>query len=400
LKKLPYHKPQLLETIDKDADCVLAFTSFLIRTHQAPINRFDLILHQTTVEALRGLIASLDDKAEDGSVISLFHEFFMALISNPSPEFLADEWQDPLLRFLIAFHLQDDHGSFARAPLIPPNISKLQWGIRATCAFEIQSRKEEFNNDSFRTYERYVQPFLTERRPTMFNTLRQQMALTSSLSYTHAFLPLFAWDPTRQNLSIDGKVLPMSKFKGAIHGSLQDLPFMMDRIFGGCQYNDILDYMDLRLDPSSPTQWFRDRPQEFAIGTSVFSNCDNELGRYRHRLLDAMSKDPKYFTYLQGKLHSKAGRSSIMDFIVPLLKAFSLSQYIRMVWFSGQFRPGRLLPHDHSLGGWCTGCRMQLPGVRDQPPWTTGLPYPQRDGDHRNDLCQDTVESRRLSVNC
>jgi hypothetical protein len=325
LKKIPYHKPQLSETIDKDADCVTTFTSFLIRTHQTPIDNFGLVLHPTTTEALRRLVGSLDDKAEDRCVISLFHEFFMSLISNPSPEFLADEWQDPLLRFLIVFHLQDDYGSFARAPIIPPNISKLQWAIRATCAFEIQCRKEEFNNDCFQTYERYVRPFLTEKHPTMFNTLRQQMAMTSSLSYAHTFLPLFAWDPARKNLSIDGKVLPMSHFKRAIHSTLQDLPSMIDPIFGDCPYKDILDYIDSRLDPSSPIQWFRDRPQEFAIGTSVFSNTDNELGRYRHHLLDAMSKDQRYFTYLQGKLHPKAGKSQTIDFMALSLNPFFLS---------------------------------------------------------------------------
>jgi hypothetical protein len=286
---------------------VVTFTSFLIRTRQSPIDNFDIPLHHTTTEALERLIGALKNQQEDGCVISLFHEFFMSLISNPSPEFLADEWKDPLLRFLIAFHLQDDHGTFARAPLVPPSISKLQWAIRATCASEIISRKEEFNNDAFQTYEQYVRPFLTENRPTMFNTLRQQMAMTSALSYAHAFLPLFAWDPTKQNLSIDGQVLPMTKFKRAIHGSIDQLSSLMDQVFGGCRYEDILDRIDSRLDPSSPTLWFRDRPQEFTIGTSVFSNTDNELGQYRHRLLEAMSKDTRYFTYLQGKLHPKPG---------------------------------------------------------------------------------------------
>ena len=59
------------------------------------------------------------------------------------------------------------------------------------------------NYPTFRTYETYVRPFLTEKKSTLFNILREQMTMISALAYEHPGLPHFSWDVLKQNLSID-----------------------------------------------------------------------------------------------------------------------------------------------------------------------------------------------------
>jgi hypothetical protein len=148
LKKIPFHKPEQPETIDRDADFVTIFTLFLLRTRANPIHDFPVFLHPIPTDNLSKLYDLLSDSEDDG-IAKAFHRFLFSLLSNPSQQFLADQWQDPFLRFLIAYHLRDDHGTFAQANLITPNLSKAQWAFRATCAREIELQKPRFQGDPF-----------------------------------------------------------------------------------------------------------------------------------------------------------------------------------------------------------------------------------------------------------
>jgi len=149
LKKLPFHKPEQSETVDRDSDFITLFTCFLIRTQKSSVSSYDVVLHPQTLRRLQDLHDSLSSGSEE-EVVDLFHLFLYSLLANPSLDFLADEWKDPFRLFLIAVHLQDDHGTFSRTPLIPPTISKAQWGFRATCAEEVKIRKEEFQGNCFK----------------------------------------------------------------------------------------------------------------------------------------------------------------------------------------------------------------------------------------------------------
>ena len=163
---------------------------------------------------------------------------------------------------------------------------------------------------SSRTYEKYVRPFLIEKRPTAFNILREQMTMISALAYEHPGLPLFSWDILKQNLSIDGRILPMNKFVKSIHTVITEITNIIQRIFRSSKYQDILDHIDARLDPQDPEQWFRDRPQEYSAGTSVFNDANNGFVVFRYRLLEAIASDTTYFVRLDGQLVAKQGASS------------------------------------------------------------------------------------------
>jgi hypothetical protein len=148
LKKLPFHKPEQLETIDRDADFITYFTSFLYRTQSSPIQNYPVALHPVPCSNLESLHRLLVD-GDDQDVTIAFHRFLCSLLTYPSQQFLSNEWQDPFLRFLIAYHLEDDHGTFVRVVLIPPNLSKAQWAFRATCAKEIELEREKFQGDVY-----------------------------------------------------------------------------------------------------------------------------------------------------------------------------------------------------------------------------------------------------------
>jgi hypothetical protein len=108
-----------------------------------------VILHPECAKALAELVKCLDSQSTESEVIPQIHNSIFSLLSNPSTSFLSDQWQDPFLRFLVAFHLQDNRGTFSKVTLIPPTISKAQWAFRATAAHEIKQRKAEFNGDCF-----------------------------------------------------------------------------------------------------------------------------------------------------------------------------------------------------------------------------------------------------------
>jgi len=144
----------------------------------------------------------------------------------------------------------------------------------------------------------------------MFNILREQMAMISTLAHLHPGLPLFSWDVTMQNLSIDGHVLPMKKFVKSIHDIIERIATLLRQVFRGHDYEDILQFIDSRLDPKDPERWFRDRPQCVAIGTSIFNENDNGFRKYRHRLLKVMSDDPTFFVRVDQELVPKRGKHS------------------------------------------------------------------------------------------
>jgi hypothetical protein len=135
------------------------------------------------------------------------------------------------------------------------------------------------------------------------------MTMISALAYEHPGLPLFSWDTLKQNLSIDGRILPMNKFIKSIHAVLTEITDIQ-RIFRSSKYQDILDHIDARLDPQDPEQWFRDRPQEYSAGTSVFNDANNDFLVFRHRLLEAIASDTTYFVRMDGELVAKQGAPS------------------------------------------------------------------------------------------
>jgi hypothetical protein len=327
LKKIPFHKPEQAETIDRYADFVTVFTLFLIRMQSQPVDNFPISLHPIPSDNLARLCDLLSN-GHDDDIAPAFHRFLFSLLSNPSDDFLSNQWHDPFLRFLIAFHLRDDHGTFARVILITPNLSKAQWSFRATCAREIELQKEHFRGDPFAyvfpfkfpstpsqsitwsTYQAIIAPILTHKTPSIFNTLREQMGTITDLAHKHAGIPQFGWDPLNQTLSIHSHPLPMNRFIKSIHHVIDCVANLIDKLFRRTPYGHILAYIDSRLDPADPLKWFRDHPQNLAVGTSIFNEPNNHLEEYHNALLSGMVEDDFFFGFHNGGLMPKLGMHS------------------------------------------------------------------------------------------
>jgi hypothetical protein len=305
----------------------MIFTLFLLRMQLHPVDNYPIFLHPVSCENLVKLHDLLSNGGDD-EIAAAFHRFLFSLLSHPSEQFLSNQWNDPFLRFLIAFHLQDDHGTFIRVILITPNLSKAQWAFRATAAREIELQKDQFKGDTFllvkfsfffsslmisciaySTYQHIIANILTQKKPTMFNTLREQMGMITQLAYNYAGIPQFGWDPMNQTLSIHGHPLPMSRFCDSVHHVIDRVSNLIQQLFRSQSYQDILAYIDSRLDPSNPLKWFRDNPQNYEIGTSVFNEPNNGVEQYRLALLDHLVSSGDFFTVdEEGKLLPKFGR--------------------------------------------------------------------------------------------
>jgi hypothetical protein len=101
-------------------------------------------------------------------------------------------------------------------------------------------------------------------------------------------------------LSIDGFPLPLNKFKASVESSLLDMQEMMDTLFHGCPWQDILDYIDHRTDPTDSDKWFLDRPQQSEQNTSIFNFQENGLDAFKDRLLNHLAKHSSFFSKIEG----------------------------------------------------------------------------------------------------
>jgi hypothetical protein len=174
-----------------------------------------------------------------------------------------------------------------------------------------------------------VMPHLTSTTPSMFNRLRENMKSISKLAQEHTGIGRFGWDPSHQTLSFDGVPIPMNLFVKSIHQVIDRLGKLVAQVFRRTSYTDILKYIDTRLDPANSINWFRDRPQQFSIGTSIFNESDNRFERYRHILLSDMVQDDHFFAY-QGKVLPKLGAYFQYIFLFSSLTHTLCSQHARM----------------------------------------------------------------------
>ncbi|KAG1855080.1 hypothetical protein C8R48DRAFT_776481 [Suillus tomentosus] len=314
-EKAPFRRPQEDPTLERYANFMSRFIIFLIRHLCQPVDNFDVPLHPQHSHYLKELYALLKSASSDDFVdghqrcIDLIHRTVFSLLSCVSDEFLKNEMKDLFTLFLLTYHLSDDHGNTNRASQVPPTISQAQWCFRATAAYEIMQMMPYHENNSFKTYQVLVQRYLVDGPQTLFTGLRQKMALLSALSYSEPGLPRFAWNPEMTVVSIDGFPIPLKTFKHSVDLSLDDMKAKMDELFRGCQWDDILHYIDSHTDPNNPGNWFTDSPQSADQKTSVFNFKQNGWDKYRRRLIEHLARDPRFFSRVDGKYEVNAGNA-------------------------------------------------------------------------------------------
>lgn len=124
-------------------------------------------------------------------------------------------------------------------------------------------------------------------------------------------LPRFNWDATKSALSIDGSSILLKDFYEGVFSTIFRVESLINKLFRGCKYQDILEYIDKRLDPSPKNahNWFKDDTQNEDIQFSIFKLLDNGWDQYERRLLRHVSKDPSLFQTIRGTIKGRAGKT-------------------------------------------------------------------------------------------
>ncbi|KAG6876445.1 hypothetical protein C0992_012929, partial [Termitomyces sp. T32_za158] len=325
IKHKPFMMPQETNTLSEYSDFIAYFLVFIIRHVQKPMAKFSVPLHPETLALFMFLEQSLEDSnISDSSIINSIHKCIWGLLSCPSDNFLRNDTQDPFTRFLITYHLKDDYGTLAPPPQFPHNISRAQWCFRATACWEIISLAELTGSPRQGIYEQHIKPWIHEGDQHMFNSLRQSMLHLTVLAKAQPGIARFNWNTTRTCLSIDGFPIVLKKLYQSIDTTISRVESLIDRLFRGCFFHDILKYIDSRMDPSADCaeHWFRDDPKNEDIKFSVFSMQENDFKQFEHRLLHHLSKDSKLFQQIQGTIKARAELwewFGLLDEIVGLL---------------------------------------------------------------------------------
>ncbi|KAJ4475991.1 hypothetical protein C8J55DRAFT_490271 [Lentinula edodes] len=302
LKHKPFRRPQELKTVVEDAYRTAQFVAFLITINQFPVEFFPVTVHPSVEAQLKTLATELED--ENCSISQLqdtFHECVWFILSRPSDEYIRDELMCPFTRFLIAVNLKDS-GAFVRASVIPPIIAQPQWCFRATALKEILKRSTDYNG----------------------NPLLQNMNLFRALATRQQGLARFHWNIGRSVISIDGSV---SSFVDGVQRTIGELEENIQRLFCGCPYDDILRPIDEASVPHQTGQprWFRDRPTKNDFRYSFFEEAENGFEIYRPRLLNHLSKDPRFFITTDNRVVPKNG---------AILKWFNeLDEIVRLLYY-------------------------------------------------------------------
>ncbi|KIK52458.1 hypothetical protein GYMLUDRAFT_965934 [Collybiopsis luxurians FD-317 M1] len=269
-------------------------------------------------------------------ITHILHEVVWSFLSDVTREFKAEPNMCPLSRFIIAFAITDDKGTFLPIRQIPVHYTKIQWCFRASACWEIQLRRKNFDDSCFDTYKAIVKPFLIDSEQTPFATMRENIKHFTSVVMRQPGLPRFTWDVNYEVISIDGNPLGWKTIVSSWQECLAMLQSSVDKVFRGCQYDHILDFIDSKLMPDSPDKWFRDSRTNSKVGYSFITDPTNGLQVYRNVLLRHLLHDPSLFAVVNGRVYAKAGR--VWEWFGELQDLVNLLWYITSITCPGSAR--------------------------------------------------------------
>ncbi|KAH0825908.1 hypothetical protein J3R83DRAFT_7662 [Lanmaoa asiatica] len=289
------------DTLKKYSRFMALFLVFLLRHIADPIPAFPVPFHPIHIQQL-SLLRTQVDVGELSSIEEQIHSTNIALMTHLSDEAILSDRRDLLTLFLVAYHLKDDAGNTTRVSAVPPNISAVQWCLRATAAGEVVKKATLYGGDTFKAYEEHVKHLITDARPSLFTYLRQKQAFLSTLAYSEPGLPQFIWDSTMTVLSVDGFPLSIERLRNSVNSAKSEMEALINKLTLSCDFTDAMAYIDSRTDPADPTMWFIDHPREDLQGTSIVSQDPKGLLLFSRQLLDRMTLDGTYFIKSQGTL--------------------------------------------------------------------------------------------------
>ncbi|KZT05673.1 uncharacterized protein LAESUDRAFT_759917 [Laetiporus sulphureus 93-53] len=363
----PFERPQENDTIGTYSDFVARFIIFLMRHHFHPLVDVQLAFHPHHIDAIEHLHDTLcrkdstDDECTEG-----IHQMIMSLLKFVSDGFLEDEWKELFTMFLVAFHLRDNQGNMCRAGRIPPNLSKMQWCMRASGAVETARLKMKYERNDFVAYKQEVRKYLIQGQQTLFSTLQQHMSLLSALALSEPGIPRFNWDVTRTILGIDGVGMSMHRFKSSINFMIDECHAAIREICGSLSLDDFWNHIDSKMNPMDRENCFFDDPQVTKTGSSVFTDRRNGLERFRFILMEHILDDPRFFNIDDdGKPVAAKGKCMLWNWFAKIDALVGRLYYLVVSTFGGGARGtemddlryiirGRAERHFFFLNGWGT----------------------------------------------
>ncbi|KAF8422586.1 hypothetical protein L210DRAFT_852295 [Boletus edulis BED1] len=329
----PFKNLQEKDTLKRYSRFMALFLVFLLRHIDSPIPAFSVPFHPSHIKEMSSL-RRLVETEESRGVDEQIHSTVIALLTFLSEEATLSDHRDLLTLFLVVYHLRDDTGNTTKVSAVPPNISAIQWCLRATAVREVLKMAHLYGGNTFKAYEEHVKHLITDSRPNLFTYLRQKHAFLSTLAYSEPGLPQFIWDSTMTILSVDGFPLSVARLRKSVECVKDEMQSLIDKLTLSCDLADAMAYIDSRTNPSNPTMWFIDHPREDLQGTSIVSQDSKGLSLLSRRLLDKMAVDATYFTRSEGVLI--ASKPEIWRWLGNLDELVSAMYYaITLTWGGG-----------------------------------------------------------------
>ncbi|KAH0826845.1 hypothetical protein J3R83DRAFT_4377 [Lanmaoa asiatica] len=333
LTSQPFKPLQEKDTLKKYSRFMALFLIFLLRHAVDPIPNFSVPLHPDHTMHLSSLrdMLSIYNPSE---LLCQIHSTILSLLTHLSHEALLSDQKDLLTLFLLSYHLRDDSGNTTRVSAIPPNISAVQWCLRATAVKEICNNVSCYGGDTFQAYEAHAKLLITDAKPSLFTYLRQKHAFLSTLAYSEAALPQFIWNSGMSVLSVDGYPLTVDRIRKSAGSIKEEMEGLIQKLTLSLDFSNALQYITSRMDPEKPEMWFIDRPREDLPGTSIVSQDPTGLSVFSRRLFEKMALDGHYFRMSHGTLLPHA--SEIWKWITDLDELVSAMYYaVTLTWGGG-----------------------------------------------------------------
>lgn len=190
---------------------------------------------------------------------------------------------------------------------------------------------------SQRTYQKEIQQYLFDDEQTPFATMREHMKRFTVIALAQPGIARFTWDINHDVISIDGNPLRWNDILDSWQTCLGNLEASMHKVFRGCEYDHILEFIDSRLSPDSgaPGMWFRDS-RTTESGYSIISEEKNDLNKFRPVLLEHLAKDKSLFVTISGVLFAKEGE--IWEWFAHVQDAVDLLWYLLVTTSPGSAR--------------------------------------------------------------
>ncbi|KAF9062256.1 hypothetical protein BDP27DRAFT_1428161 [Rhodocollybia butyracea] len=347
IRTMPFRRLQEKSSMDQNANVLATFLVFLLRNTRKPIPNFRIALHPSAKAALIVLgdqakeipgSGADDQKLYNSNISIAIHDAVWTFLSNPAAEFLVDRQLCPLLRFFVASHIRDAIGTLGMIAQVTPRISKIQWCFRATGCNVIILRREEFDNEEFKTYETLVQKYLMDGPSTPFTTMRETKNRFSRVIASQPTISRFTWDVDSKVVSMDGTPISVQKLFDSWQTCLADLETATRKVFRGYDYTPILELIDSKTIPipEESSNWFVDSRSQLDYLYSFLEEDRNQLKPYREVLLQHLLKDASLITVVNGELIPN--ENAIWQWFADLQDSVNLKWYLTHVSSPGTGR--------------------------------------------------------------